>query len=131
MVEKGQRAPTLQEQQHRFYLQRSNSLQSPARSLQCLRWVECPSCPQTRDHLSLQSHLHMLTWTTGSRRPSPRQATLPLLHLQGEVMEGDPPSQTTHLSPLQRVLDTGESTAIHLLHLLLLQGSGTATWATC
>lgn len=73
----------------------------------------------------------MLTWTTVSLHLNPRLATLPLLRLQVEAMEGDPRSQTTHLSPLQRGLDTGVTTVTHLLHPSLLQGLGTATWVTC
>lgn len=73
----------------------------------------------------------MLTWTTASLLLNLRLAMLPLLRLQVEVMEGDPQSQTTHLSPLQKGLDTGETTTIHLLHRSLLQDLGTATWDTC
>lgn len=73
----------------------------------------------------------MLTWTTASHHPNPRLATLPLLHLQVEAMEGDPQSQTTHLSPLQRGPVTAETTATRLLRRSPPQGSGTATWVTC
>lgn len=72
----------------------------------------------------------MLTWITGSRHLNLRLAMPHLLRLQVEVMVGDPQSQTTHLSLLQRDLDTAETTATHL-HPSLPQALVTATWVTC